>query len=98
MMTVSELELGVLNATIPSVRGRRLRTLRDVERLTALPFDRNVAQAFSGLLADIRYEGKKRLSIQDAVIAATALAHEADLLTQDADFDDLPDYINVVKV
>ncbi len=97
MMTIAELELGIHSAATPTERGRRLRTLRDVERLTALPFDRVVAEAFAAVVADMRHHGKKRLGIPDAIIAATAIAHEADLLTQDADFDDVP-YIKVIRL
>jgi predicted nucleic acid-binding protein len=90
IVTVAELELGVLAAAEPGIRAARLRTLRDVEQLEALPVDRSVASAFASLVAEMRASGKGRLAVQDAWIAATAIAHDADLLTQDADFDNVP--------
>jgi predicted nucleic acid-binding protein len=41
--------------------------------------------------------GNGRLGVQDAWIAATAIAHDADLLTQDADFDAVPS-LRVIKL
>ena len=90
IVTVAELEMGVLAAAEPQVRARRLRTLRDVEQLSALPVDRDVASAFATLTVQMRAAGHGRLGIQDAWIAATAIAHEADLLTQDAGFEAVP--------
>lgn len=71
-------------------RATRLQTLRDIEQLSALPVDRAVASAFAALVVEMRAAGRGRLGVQDAWIAATAIAHDAQLLTQDADFDDVP--------
>jgi predicted nucleic acid-binding protein len=87
VVTIAELEMGVLAAAEPSVRAVRLRTLRDAEQLSALPVDRDVASAFAALVVEMRAADRGRLGVQDAWIAATAIAHDADLLTQDADFD-----------
>lgn len=89
VVTVAELEMGVLVAAAPSVRAARLRTLRDAEQLSTLPVDREVASAFAALV-EMRATGRGRLGVQDAWIAATAIAHDAELLTQDADFDSVP--------
>lgn len=90
IVTIAELELGVLAAAEPRIRSIRLQTLRDAEQLSALPVDRRVASAFASLAVQMRATGQGRLGIQDAWIAATAIAHDADLLTQDADFDAVP--------
>jgi len=87
VVTIAELETGVLAAAEPRVRAMRLRTLRDAEQLSALPVDRDVASAFAALVVEMRAAGRGRLGVQDAWIAATAIAHDADLLTQDTDFD-----------
>lgn len=89
-MTLAELELGVLAATETGIRARRMQTLRDAEQLSALPVDRAVVSAFAALVVRIREAGHGRLGVQDAWIAATAIAHNAELLTQDADFDAVP--------
>lgn len=90
IVTVAELEMGVLAAGEPPARAARLQTLRDVERLSALPVDRRVASAFASLVVTMRASGRGRLGVHDAWIAATAIAHDAELLTQDADFDAVP--------
>jgi predicted nucleic acid-binding protein len=97
VVTIAELEMGVLAAAEPRVRAARLRTLRDVEQISALPVDRAVASAFATLVVEMRAAGRGRLGVQDAWIAATAIAHDADLLTQDADFDAVPG-LRVVKL
>lgn len=97
IVTIAELEMGVLAAAAPRVRATRLQTLRDAEQLTALPVDRDVASAFAMLVVEMRAAGHGKLGIQDAWIAATAIAHDADLLTQDDDFDTGPG-LNVIRV
>lgn len=87
IVTIAEPELGVLAAAEPRIRAARLQTLRDAEQLSALPVDRGVASAFASLTVQMRAVGHGRLGVQGAWIAATAIAHHADLLTQDSDFD-----------
>src|SRR5450755_883339 len=70
---------------------------RDAGQVTALPVDRAVASAFATLVVEMRAAGHGRLGVQDAWIAATAIAHDADLLTQDADFDAVPS-LRVIKL
>ena len=90
IVTIAELEMGVLAAAEPRTRAARLQTLRDAEQLNALPIDRAVASAFATLAVEMRAVGRGKLRIQAAWIAATAIAHDADLLTQDRDFDAIP--------
>ena len=90
IVTIAELEMGVLAAAEPAIRAARLQTLRDADQLCALPVDRAVASAFASLAIQMRAAGQGRLGVQDAWIAATAIAHDADLLTQDADFETVP--------
>jgi predicted nucleic acid-binding protein len=97
MVTIAELELGVLAAAEPRIRAARLQTLRDAEQLSALPVDRTVTSAFATLVVEMRAAGRGRLGVQDAWIAATAITYDADLLTQDADFDGVPS-LRVIKL
>ena len=90
VVTIAELELGVLAADEASIRAMRLRTLRDADQLTPVAVDRAVASAFAALTVQMRAAGRGRLGVQDAWIAATAIAHDAELLTQDADFEAVP--------
>lgn len=97
VITLAELELGVHLAEIETVRARRLATLRGLHATyVALPVDEPVASAFAELVATARRAGR-RPKVQDAWIAATALAHHAALYTQDSDFDALPG-VDVVRV
>jgi predicted nucleic acid-binding protein len=97
IVTIAELEMGVLAAAAPRIRAARLQTLRDADQLAALPIDRAVASAFATLVVEMRAAGHGRLGVQDAWIAATAIANDAYLLTQDADFDVVPS-LRVIKL
>jgi len=97
VLTLAELRLGVLAATDPLVRARRLATL-EVATMDhePLPVDADVARRFAELVAAGRAAGRNPRVI-DTLIAATALAHGAAVATQDGDFDDL-DGVEVVRV
>ena len=97
IVTIAELEMGVLAAETPRIRATRLQTLRNAEQLTALTIDRAVASAFATISVEMRAAGHGRLAVQDAWIAATAIAYNVDLLTQDADFDEVPS-LRVIKL
>lgn len=97
VVTIAELEMGVLASAELRVRAARLQTLRDVEQISALPVDRAVASAFATLVVEMRAARRGKLGVQDAWIAATAIAHDAELLTQDADFDHVPG-LRVIKL
>jgi predicted nucleic acid-binding protein len=86
VITVAELELGVLRATDPETRARRLSTLSRVQSLyPLLPIGPEVASWFARIAAAERSRGR-RLRRHDTWIAATAMKHGAAVLTQDADF------------
>jgi predicted nucleic acid-binding protein len=86
VVTLAELELGVLVAQEPDVRSRRLSTLTRVrEQTSGLPADDRVASAYARLAATELAAGR-RPRVHDTWIAATALAHGAEVWTQDADF------------
>lgn len=86
VMTLAELHVGVLVATEAPIRAVRLRTLGRVESaFDPFPVDDAVARAFAELAATARAEGR-RPRIVDALIAATALANDLPLYTQDDDF------------
>ncbi len=86
VVTVAELELGVLRATDTDARARRLSTLSRVqETYLLLPIGPEVASCFARLASAERSRGR-RLRRHDTWIAATALHHGASVVTQDADF------------
>jgi predicted nucleic acid-binding protein len=86
VITLAELELGVLMAGDPETRATRLATLTRVrEEVAGLPADGRVASAYARLAAAELSAGRKP-RVHDTWIAATALAHGADVWTQDGDF------------
>lgn len=96
VITLAELRLGVLTADDPTTRAGRLETATQVAKLAPLPVDDAVARAWSELHAALRGTGK-RLAANDSWIAATALAHELPVATQDGDYDGIPG-LHVVKL
>jgi len=98
VISIAELELGVLVADDASKRARRLRTLTEVRALgAALPIDERTASAYAELAAQVLAAGRKP-RIHDTWIAATALVNGAEVWTQDADFSDFAGAVAVVRV
>jgi predicted nucleic acid-binding protein len=90
VVTFAELHLGVLMAQGSAVRARRLRTLTMVQNtFEPLPMDPEVARTFAELVAEAR-RYRKRPKIMDTWIAATAVAHDIPVYTQDEDFVEIP--------
>ena len=97
VVTLAELELGVLVARDPDTRALRLATLTRVREVTAgLPADERVASAYARLAAGELEAGRKP-RVHDTWIAATALAHGAEVWTQDRDFTSFA-AVDVVRV
>jgi predicted nucleic acid-binding protein len=97
VVTRAELELGVLVARDPDTRALRLATLTRVREVTAgLPADERVASAYARLAAGELEAGRKP-RVHDTWIAATALAHGAEVWTQDAEFTSFA-AVDVVRV
>ena len=85
-MTLAELHVGVLRAKTSAQRAGRVRTVAVVEReLEVLPIEERVARCFGELVSAARDAGRKP-GVADALIAATAIAHDLPLYTCDDDF------------
>ncbi len=96
VITVAELELGVLRATDPEARARRLSTLSRLQSTyPLLPVGPEVASCFARIAAAERSQGRK-LRRHDTWIAATAMHHRAAVLTQDDDFSSF-DEVTVIR-
>ncbi len=96
VITVAELELGVLRAADADARARRLSTLSRVQSTyPLLPVGPEVASCFARIAAAQREQGR-RLRRHDTWIAATAMHHRAAVLTQDADFSSFEE-IDVIR-
>lgn len=85
-ITIAELHVGVLAARDVDTRARRLATLEAVADVETLPVDNAVAAAWALLRIHLA-ESERRLNVNDLWIAATALAHDLPVVTQDDDFE-----------
>jgi predicted nucleic acid-binding protein len=97
VVTLAELELGVLVARDSESRAARLATLTRLREQTAgIPIDDRVASAYARLAArQLANGGRPR--VHDTWIAATAIVHDAAVWTQDADFSSLS-RVDVVRI
>jgi predicted nucleic acid-binding protein len=86
VVTLAELNAGVLAARTTEIRARRLRTLDAVAEMTALPVDEEAAQLWALLRVHLAEAGR-RVRVNDLWIAAIAAAKHLPVVTQDEDFD-----------
>lgn len=99
-VTLAELSVGPLVAKDDAERAARQAQLQQAEAdFTPLPFDAAAARAFARVAASLRRSGRKPAArAYDAMIAATAVAHELPVYTANpADFRDIDD-LEVVGV
>lgn len=99
--TLAELHFGVLVTDDAATRAERLRRLGVVERsFRPLPVDPAVARSYGRLAAAVVDVGRQpRARVMDLLIAATAHAHGARLLTANpADLRGLEDLVEVVAL
>jgi predicted nucleic acid-binding protein len=90
VITIGELQLGVLNASDSATRSRRADTLALARAADPIPVTEAVVVAWARLVADCRAAGVHRtVKLTDALIAATAIEHGLPVVTQDADFDQI---------
>lgn len=86
VVTLAELQVGVLAATTTDVRSRRLATLETASSVAPLPITAEVARLWALLRVRLAEEGR-RANVNDLWISATALANNLDLVTQDLDYE-----------
>jgi predicted nucleic acid-binding protein len=90
VVTIGELQLGVLSAEDDRVRARRGETLALARRSDPMPISEAVMTAWAHLVADCRTAGAHRtVKLTDALIAATAIAHGLPVVTQDDDYEQI---------
>ncbi|MGI5220665.1 type II toxin-antitoxin system VapC family toxin [Nocardia sp. CA-290969] len=95
VVTLGELRLGVINARDPEAAARRLSTYQLAQRFEPLEVDELVAETWALLVSRLRGAGRK-VPINDSWIAATALTYGVPVVTQDSDYDGMPN-LDVVK-
>jgi len=87
VVTIGELQLGVLATNDADLRARRADTLALARTADPLPISEPVMVAWARLVNDCRSAGIHRtVRLTDALIAATAIEHGLPLITQDEDF------------
>jgi predicted nucleic acid-binding protein len=86
VITLAELQAGVLAAADTSTRSRRLSTLSAASEVEALPVTTEAARRWAELRVRLAELGR-RAKVNDLWIAAVALANGMDVVTQDDDFD-----------
>lgn len=90
VVTIGELELGVLATTDEDVVARRADTLALARQSDPIPISEPVMTAWARLVFDCRRAGVHRtVRLTDALIAATASVHGLPVVTQDEDFDQI---------
>ena len=88
VVTLAELNLGVLAASSADVRAQRLATLDAIADIVALPVDEDAARLWARLRIHLAETGR-RVRINDLWIAAVAASRGLPVVTQDDDFDAL---------
>ena len=89
VITIGELRAGVLAAADLATRDRRLATLTSALALDPVPVDEDVAAAWARLRVALRDAGR-RMAVNDSWIAATAIALDVPLVTQDDELAEVP--------
>lgn len=99
VVTVGELELGVLAARDTQVRSRRADTLRLARAAQPVPVSESIMGAWARLVADCRAAGVHRtVKLLDALIAATAIDLGLPVVTQDDDYDQMAEAHPILEV
>ncbi len=88
VVTLAELNLGVLAAGSAEIRALRLATLDAIADLETLPVDEEAARMWARLRVHLAETGR-RVRINDLWIAAVAASRGLPVVTQDDDFDAL---------
>jgi predicted nucleic acid-binding protein len=87
VVTIGELQLGLLNATDDSIRARRADTLALARGADPIVISEAVTTSWARLVADCVAAGIHRtVKLTDALIAATAIEHGLPVVTQDDDY------------
>lgn len=99
VITIGELQLGVLAAGSAAIRARRADTLALARAADPLPVSEAVMVTWARLVADCRAaEVHRAVKLTDSLIAATAIEHGLPVVTQDADFDPIAGACSALSV
>jgi predicted nucleic acid-binding protein len=99
VVTIGELQVGVLNATDDDVRARRADTLALARAADPIQISEAVMVSWARLVADCQRVGVSRtVKLTDALIAATAVEHGLSVVTQDADYEEIAEAHTPLRV
>lgn len=99
VITIGELQLGVLAAGDASARARRADTLALARAADPIPISEAVMVALARLVVDCRTAGIHRtVKLTDALIAATAIEHGLPVVTQDDDYSQMAQAHSALQV
>jgi len=99
VVTIGELELGVLSAPDAAARARRGDTLALAKAAEPVAVGEATMSAWARLVADCRTAGIQRtVKLTDALIAATAIDLGLPVVTQDDDYDQMAQAHTVLRV
>jgi predicted nucleic acid-binding protein len=88
VVTIGELQLGVLNALDDSIRARRADTLALARSADPIPISEAIMVTWARLVLDCKAAGIHRtVKLTDSLIAATAVERGLPVVTQDGDFE-----------
>jgi predicted nucleic acid-binding protein len=88
VVTIGELQLGMLNAATTDVRARRAATLALARSADPIPLNEAAMVAWAHLVSACKTAGVHRMvKLTDSLIAATAIERGLPVVTQDDDFD-----------
>lgn len=92
VVTIGELQLGVLAAGDAAAKARRADTLTLARAADPIPISEAVMIAWARLVSDCRRAGVHRtIKLTDALIAATAIEHGLPVVTQDEYYSQIAD-------
>lgn len=96
VIAIGELRTGVLAATTPNARARRLDTVTAALALRPVPVDERVAEQWALLRVPLR-DADLRMPLNNSWIAATAISLGVPVVTQDDDVPTIGD-LTVIQV
>jgi predicted nucleic acid-binding protein len=97
VVTLAELQAGVLAASDVGSRARRMTTLDRLSTIEVLDVTEDAAREWARLRVHLAEQGR-RMNVNDLWIAASAVAHGLPIVTQDDDFDSLDGVRGLVVV
>lgn len=97
VVTLAELQAGVLAASDVGTRARRMTTLDRLSTIEVLDVTEDAAREWARLRVHLAEQGR-RVNVNDLWIAASAVAHGLPIVTQDDDFDSLDGVRGLVVV